>query len=96
MVEQLWTEKYEEWAKRHVRRLPRWLLKNLAKLNSIFPRWFGELPGRKMGDPETPDGEDDVNEEEVDEEEEEEEEEEVEYDDDEEEEEYSEYSEEEE
>ena len=22
-VEQLWTEKYEEWAKRHVRRLPR-------------------------------------------------------------------------
>merc|ERR1719150_850407 len=77
MVEQLWTEKNEEWAKRHVRRLP---------------RWFGELPGRKMGDPETPDGEDDVNEEEVDEEEEEDE---VEYDE-EEEEEYSEYSEEEE
>ena len=66
---------------------------HFAKLNSIFPRWFGELPGRKMGDPETPDGEDDVNEEEVDEEEEEDE---VEDDDDEEEEEYSEYSEEEE
>ena len=57
----------------------------------FYNRWFGELPGRKMGDPETPDGEDDVNEEEVDEEEEE-----VEYDDDDEEEEYSEYSEEEE
>ena len=63
-----------------------------AKLNSIFPRWFGELPGRKTGDPETLDGEDDVNEEEIEDEEEE-----VEYDDDEEEEEeYSEYSEEEE
>ena len=58
----------------------------------LYNRWFGELPGRKMGDPETPDGEDDVNEEEIEDEEEE-----VEYDDDEEEEEeYSEYSEEEE
>ena len=67
---------------------------HFAKLNSIFPRWFGELPGRKTGDPETLDGEDDVNEEEIEDEEEE-----VEYDDEEEEEEeeeYSEYSEEEE
>ena len=46
----------------------------------IFQRWFGERPGRKVGEPDTPDGEDAANvedemEEEVEEEEEEEEEE---------------------
>ena len=45
----------------------------------IFQRWFGERPGRKVGEPDTPDGEDAANvedemEEEVEEEEEEEEE----------------------
>ena len=42
-----------------------------SKLKSIFPKWFGEMPGRKMGDLETLYDEDDVNEKEVDEEEEE-------------------------
>lgn len=42
----------------------------LAKL----PKWFGERPGKKAGDPETPEGEEDAKVEEVEEEEAEEEE----------------------
>jgi len=39
----LWKEKMEEWSKRPARRLP---------------KWFGERPGKKAGDPESPeDGE---------------------------------------
>jgi len=66
-MEVLWKEKYEEWNKRTKSRLP---------------KWFGERPGKKSGDPETPEGEEDfaggadeVEEEEFEEEEEEEEEE---------------------
>merc|ERR1712106_346094 len=60
-----WKEKYEEWNKRTKARLP---------------KWFGERPGKKAGDPETPEGDDEPiggaeEEEEFEEEEEEEEEE---------------------
>merc|ERR1712106_51914 len=73
-LEAMWTEKYEEWNKRTKARLP---------------KWFGERPGRKEGDPETPEGDEgalgdaqDEEEEEYDEEEEEgEEEEESDYED---------------
>merc|ERR1719316_2185676 len=34
-----WKEKFDEWSKRPARRLP---------------KWFGERPGKKKGDPETP------------------------------------------
>jgi len=67
-LEQAWKDKFGEWQKR-----PK------AKL----PKWFGVRPGKKEGDPETPEGEEDAaaeeaaeEEEEYDEEEEEEEEEE--------------------
>merc|ERR1711887_435901 len=43
-LEVLWKEKYEEWNKRTKSRLP---------------KWFGERPGKKSGDPETPEGEED-------------------------------------
>ena len=43
-----WKEKFDEWSKRPMRRLP---------------KWFGERPGKKKGDPETPEGEDDAAEE---------------------------------
>jgi len=65
-----WKEKYDEWSKRPSKKLP---------------KWFGERPGKKAGDPETPEGEEEAGgdeagaeeeeEEEYDEEEEEEEEE---------------------
>merc|ERR1712098_988350 len=42
LLEALWKEKFNEWTKR-----------TKAKL----PKWFGERPGKKSGDPETPDGE---------------------------------------
>merc|ERR1712130_182960 len=42
-LEGVWKEKYDEWSKR-----PK------AKL----PKWFGERPGKKPGDPESPDDED--------------------------------------
>merc|ERR1711884_511295 len=62
-LESCWKEKYDEWSKRPSRRLP---------------KWFGERPGKKKGDPETPEGGDEEEaaaaEEEYDEEEEEEEE----------------------
>merc|ERR1711884_97553 len=63
-LESCWKEKYDEWSKRPSRRLP---------------KWFGERPGKKKGDPETPEGGDEeeaaaAEEEEYDEEEEDEEE----------------------
>merc|ERR1719412_501887 len=75
-----WKEKFDEWSKRPSRKLP---------------KWFGERPGKKKGDPETPEGEEDAaaeaaaadepyeeeeDEEDYDEEEEEEEEDEEDYD----------------
>jgi hypothetical protein len=39
-----------------------------------LPKWFGERPGKKAGEPETPEGEEDAKVEEIDEEEAEEEE----------------------
>merc|ERR1719319_1416609 len=48
MLETSWKEKFNEWSKR-----PK------AKL----PKWFGVRPGKKEGDPETPEGEEDVAEE---------------------------------
>merc|ERR1719350_987253 len=65
-LDAIWKEKYEEWSKRPAKRLP---------------KWFGERPGKKAGDAETPEGEEaeeaaPVEEEEEYEEEEEEEEEE--------------------
>ena len=71
-LDAMWKEKYEDWTKRTKSRLP---------------KWFGERPGKKVGEPETPEGEDEgqaeaeeeEEEEEFEEEEEEEEEEESEY-----------------
>merc|ERR1712012_1041285 len=65
-LDAIWKEKYEEWSKRPAKSLP---------------KWFGERPGKKAGDAETPEGEEaeeaaPVEEEEEYEEEEEEEEEE--------------------
>merc|ERR1712203_1149757 len=63
-MDAIWKEKYEEWTKRPSKKLP---------------KWFGERPGKKSGDPETPEGEEDggeeapVDEEDYDEEEEEDE-----------------------
>merc|ERR1711997_785503 len=70
-MDAIWKEKYEEWTKRPSKKLP---------------KWFGERPGKKSGDPETPEGEEDGGEEapiaddEEDYDEEEEEEEEEDYD----------------
>merc|ERR1712227_492154 len=62
-LESVWKEKYDDWSKRPSKKLP---------------KWFGERPGKKKGDPETPEGGDEEEaaaaEEEYDEEEEEEEE----------------------
>merc|ERR1719169_116655 len=63
-LESAWKEKYDDWSKRPSRRLP---------------KWFGGRPGKKKGDPETPEGGDEeeaaaAEEEEYDEEEEDEEE----------------------
>merc|ERR1712156_633329 len=63
-LDAIWKEKYEEWSKRPSKKLP---------------KWFGERPGKKAGDAETPEGEEEGGEEapaeeEYDEEEEEEEE----------------------
>merc|ERR1719384_687465 len=63
-LESAWKEKYDEWSKRPSKKLP---------------KWFGERPGKKKGEPETPEGEEDAEaapaDEEYDEEEEEDEEE---------------------
>merc|ERR1711915_731884 len=45
MLEASWKEKFAEWSKRPKARLP---------------KWFGERPGKKAGDPETPEGEEDA------------------------------------
>merc|ERR1711971_827340 len=62
-MDAIWKEKYEEWTKRPSKKLP---------------KWFGERPGKKKGDPETPEGEEEAEaapaEEDYDEEEEDEEE----------------------
>merc|ERR1712226_1232639 len=42
LLESMWKDKYDEWAKRAKSRLP---------------KWFGERPGKKPGDAETPEGE---------------------------------------
>jgi len=57
MLETTWKEKFNEWSKRPKARLP---------------KWFGVRPGKKEGDPETPEGEEDAVEEAAEEEEEEE------------------------
>ena len=44
-LDSAWKEKFDEWSKRPTRRLP---------------KWFGERPGKKKGEPETPEGEDDA------------------------------------
>merc|ERR1719436_213208 len=41
-LDAVWKEKYEEWTKRPSKKLP---------------KWFGERPGKKSGDPETPEDE---------------------------------------
>merc|ERR1712037_241379 len=62
-LEASWKEKYDEFSKRPSKKLP---------------KWFGERPGKKKGDPETPEGEEEAEaapaEEDYDEEEEDEEE----------------------
>lgn len=50
-----------------------YLIQNLLILAKL-PKWFGERPGKKAGEPETPEGEEDAKVEEVEEEVEEEEE----------------------
>jgi len=61
-LEASWKEKYDEFSKRPAKKLP---------------KWFGERPGKKKGDPETPEGEEEAEaapaEEDYDEEEEDEE-----------------------
>merc|ERR1711884_403862 len=47
-LDAIWKEKYEEWSKRPAKRLP---------------KWFGERPGKKAGDAETPEGEEEGGEE---------------------------------
>merc|ERR1712241_269445 len=47
-LDAIWKEKYEEWSKRPAKKLP---------------KWFGERPGKKSGDPESPEGEEDGGEE---------------------------------
>ena len=44
-LDSFWKEKHDEWTKRPSRRLP---------------KWFGERPGKKKGDPETPEGEEEA------------------------------------
>ena len=44
-LEASWKEKYDEFSKRPAKKLP---------------KWFGERPGKKKGDPETPEGEEDA------------------------------------
>ena len=44
-LDSAWKEKFDEWSKRPAKRLP---------------KWFGERPGKKKGEPETPEGEDDA------------------------------------
>ena len=44
-LDSVWKDKHDEWTKRPSRRLP---------------KWFGERPGKKKGDPETPEGEEDA------------------------------------
>merc|ERR1711872_1068713 len=56
-LEVMWKEKYEDWTKRPKARLP---------------KWFGERPGKKVGDPETPEGDEEGADEAEEEEEEEE------------------------
>merc|ERR1739848_33161 len=60
MLEAAWKEKFAEWSKRP---------------NARLPKWFGVRPGKKAGDPETPEGEEEAAAEEAAEEEYEEEEE---------------------
>merc|ERR1712130_592611 len=43
LLDGMWKEKYEEWTKRP---------------KSKLPKWFGERPGKKSGEPESPDDED--------------------------------------
>merc|ERR1712122_301841 len=64
-LEAAWKEKYDDWSKRPSKRLP---------------KWFGERPGKKKGEPETPEGEEGEEAAAAEEEYEEEEEEEEEYD----------------
>merc|ERR1712193_90340 len=40
-LDAVWKEKYDEWSKRTKKRLP---------------KWFGERPGKKSGEPDTPEG----------------------------------------
>merc|ERR1712132_23656 len=47
-LDAIWKEKYEEWTKRPSNKLP---------------KWFGERPGKKAGDAETPEGEEEGGEE---------------------------------
>ena len=44
-MEATWKEKFAEFSKRPARKLP---------------KWFGVRPGKKVGDPETPEGEQEV------------------------------------
>merc|ERR1719297_325456 len=41
-LDAIWKEKYDEWSKRPSKKLP---------------KWFGGRPGKKKGEPETPEGE---------------------------------------
>ena len=47
-LDSAWKEKFDEWSKRPAKRLP---------------KWFGERPGKKKGDPESAGDEDDAGEE---------------------------------
>ena len=44
MLESMWKDKFNEWSKRQKTRLP---------------KWFGERPGKKPGDADTPEGAED-------------------------------------
>merc|ERR1719347_1569903 len=47
-LDAVWKEKYEEWSKRPSKKLP---------------KWFGERPGKKAGEPESPEGDEEGGEE---------------------------------
>ena len=62
-LQALWKEKYDEWLKRPKSKY-QGLLETLSMQHLKFmcllitaklPKWFGERPGKKSGDPDSPD-----------------------------------------
>ena len=64
-MEKDWKEKLEEFSK-HARGnelIEGWLLETLLQLNFVtakLPKWFGERPGKKSGEPDSPEEDEDA------------------------------------